>query len=142
MEDGARGVLLATKAASGAENAMMLEVYGEAAGVFWQQSAANELRVMRNNEPAEIRTRGLPGLHALSLRGTRLAAGHPEAFIEGFANVYVDFADLVTARRAGVAPDALALHGPDGATGVDGLAFIEACLASSRDGKWVDVRRA
>ena len=141
MADGARGVLLATKAATGAENAMALEVYGEAGGVFWQQSSANELRVMRRDGPAEIRTRGLQTLHPLSLRGTRLAPGHPEAFIEGFANIYVDFADLVAARRAGVAPDPLALHGPDAMTGVDGLAFIEACLASSRDGGWADLRQ-
>lgn len=141
MADGARGALLATKAATGAENAMSIEVYGEAGGLSWQQSSANELRVMHKDGPAELRTRGLKTLHPLSLRGTRLPPGHPEAFIEAFANVYLDFADLVSARRAGVAPDPLALHGPDALTGVQGLAFVEACLASSRSGGWADVRQ-
>jgi len=140
MENGARGVLLATKAATGAENAMALEVYGEEGGASWQQASANELRVMRKDRPAEIRTRGLPTLHPLSLRGTRLPPGHPEAFLEGFANIYVDFADLVAARRGGVAPDPLVLHGPDAMTGVDGLAFIDACLESTRTATWAECR--
>jgi predicted dehydrogenase len=140
MQNGARGVLLATKVASGAENAMALEVYGEAGGLAWQQSSANELRVMRNNRPAELRTRGLPSLHPLALRACRLPPGHPEAFLEGFANLYVDFADLVAARRAGTLPDPLALEGPDGWAGADGLAFIDACLQSARTGTWAECR--
>jgi predicted dehydrogenase len=140
MEGGARGVLFATKAATGAENAMSLEVYGEAGGVAWQQSAANELRVMRNNRPAEVRTRGLPTLHPLAKRAVRLPPGHPEAFLEAFANVYADFADLVLERRDGTPADPLAHEGPDAATGVDGLAFIDCCLQSVSDGGWVDCR--
>lgn len=140
MDGGARGMLFATKLATGAENAMALEVYGEAGGVAWQQSAANELRVMRHNRPAELRTRGLPTLHPLAQRGVRLPPGHPEAFLEAFANLYADFADLVLARRDGVPADALAYEGPDAASGVAGLAFIDACLQSARDGRWVDCR--
>ena len=140
MQGGARGVLFVTKAATGAENALMLEAYGEAGGVHWQQAAANELRVMRHNLPAEIRSRGLPTLHPLARRATRLPPGHPEAFLEAFANLYVDFADLVAARRAGVPADPLALEGPEAATGADGLAFIDACLVSTRTGGWADCR--
>jgi predicted dehydrogenase len=140
MRRGARGVLLATKAATGAENALSIEVYGEGGGLSWQHASPNELRVMRDGRPAEIRTRGLPTLHPLARRGTRLPPGHPEAFFEAFANVYVDFADLVAARRAGVPPDPLALEGPDAAAGADGLAFIDACLASTRCGGWVTCR--
>ena len=140
MQGGVRGVLFVTKAATGAENALMLEAYGEAGGVHWQQAAANELRVMRHNLPAEIRSRGLPTLHPLARRATRLPPGHPEAFLEAFANLYVDFADLVAARRAGVPADPLALEGPDAATGADGLAFIDACLESTRTGGWADCR--
>lgn len=72
-------MLFVTKAATGAENALMLEAYGEAGGVPWQQEAANELRVMRQNLPTEIRSRGLPTLHPLAQRATRLPPGHPEA---------------------------------------------------------------
>jgi predicted dehydrogenase len=141
MEHGARGVLFVTKAATGAENAVALDAHGEAGGLFWQQSAANELRVMRHNRAAEIRTRGLPTLHPAARRAARLPPGHPEAFIEAFANVYVDFADLVAARRAGLPPDPLATHAPDAITGTQGLAFIDACLESSRIGGWVDCAR-
>lgn len=140
MEGGARGVLFATKAATGAENAMGLEVYGEAGGVSWQHAAPNELRVMRHNRPAELRTRGLPSLHPLARRAVRLPPGHPEAFLEAFANVYVDFADLIAAHRAGTAPDSLASEGPGAAAGVDGLVFIDACLKSARDGGWAECR--
>jgi predicted dehydrogenase len=141
LEGGARGLMFVTKAATGAENALSLEAYGEAGGVAWSQASANELRVMRLNRPAELRTRGLPTLHPLSLRATRLPAGHPEAFIEAFANVYADFADLVAARRTGRPPDPLAAVGPDALTGAEGLAFVEACLESTAKGAWVDVRR-
>lgn len=138
MENGARGVLFVTKAATGAENAVSLEVYGEAGGLEWQQVAANELRVMRHNKSAELRTRGLPTLHPLAKRAVRLPPGHPEAFLEAFANVYRDFADLVLARRTGAVADKLAQEGPDAATGVAGLVFINACLRSAQDGRWVD----
>ena len=140
LAGGARGVMFATKAATGAENAMTLEAYGEAGGVAWQHSSANELRVMRANRPAELRTRGLPTLYPHSQRAVRLPAGHPEAFLEAFANVYADFADLVSARRSGVPPDPLALLGPDAATGARGLAFIDACLESTERQTWVKVR--
>jgi predicted dehydrogenase len=141
LEGGVRGVMFVTKAATGAENALSLEAYGEAGGVFWEQRSANELRVMRQSKPAEVRTRGLPTLHPLSLRATRVSPGHPEGFIEAFANIYADFADLVAARRTGRPPEKLALHVPDAKAGAEGLAFIDACIESTAKGGWVDVRR-
>lgn len=138
MSSGAKGVFFVTKAATGAENALVIEVYGEAGGLFWEQRDANTLRVMRNGRPAELRTRGLPTLHPAALKAARLPPGHPEGFHEAFGNIYADFAELVAARRAGVAPDPLALDVPNVATGVDGLEFIEACLTSTRLGSWVD----
>ncbi len=140
LENDARGVLFMTKAATGAENALMMEAYGEAGGVAWQQASVNELRVMRHNRPAELRSRGLPTLHPLAQRATRLPPGHPEAFLEAFANIYLDFADLVLARRAGKPPDPLAAQGPNVHAGVEGLAFIDACLESAETGGWVSCR--
>ena len=64
--------------------------------------------------------------------------GHPEGFYEAFANIYADFAELVAARRLGIAPDQLACDAPDVAAGVAGLQFIEACLESTRKGGWVE----
>jgi predicted dehydrogenase len=141
LEGGARGVMFVTKAATGAENALSLEAYGEAGGVAWQQASANQLRVMRNNRPAELRTRGLPTLYPLAQRATRLPPGHPEAFLEAFANVYADFADLVAARRSGQPADALAGLAPNAVTGAEGIAFIDACIESTRTRTWADVRR-
>ncbi|CAN0428827.1 unnamed protein product, partial [Phaeothamnion confervicola] len=141
LEGGARGVLFVTKAATGAENSLSIEAYGEEGGIHWQQSAVNELRFMRNARPAEIRTRGLPTLHPLARAAARIPAGHPEAFFEAFANIYRDFAELVAARHVGIAPDPLAATVPMAEEGADGLAFVEACLASTTQGKWVDVQR-
>ncbi|TCR63922.1 Gfo/Idh/MocA family oxidoreductase [Bosea sp. BK604] len=141
LEGGVRGMMFATKAATGAENAMSLEVYGEAGGLHWAQVAANELRVMRNARPAEIRTRGLPTLHEYSRRAARIPPGHPEAFFEAFANIYSDFAVLVAARRAGKAPDPFAALAPTAADGAEGLAFIDACLESTASGTWAKVRQ-
>lgn len=141
LEGGARGALFVTKAATGAENALSIEAYGEAGGISWNQAAANELRFMRNAKPAEIRTRGLPTLHPLARAAARIPAGHPEAFFEAFANLYRDFAELVAARRTGTTPDPLFSSVPMAEEGADGLAFVEACLASTKLGKWVDVQR-
>jgi hypothetical protein len=96
---------------------------------------------MHHNRPAELRTRGLPTLHPLTKRATRISAGHPEAFLEAFANIYADFAWLVAARRTGQKPDPLAAMVPDALTGADGLAFIDACLESNAKGGWVNVPR-
>ena len=142
MAGGAMGVLFVTKAANGAENALAIEVYGERGGLGWEQRDANTLRVMRHNRPVELRTRALPTLHPAALRASRLPPGHPEAFIEGFANLYRDFADMVAARRMGVPPDPLATDAPGIADGIAGLAFIDACLASTRTGRWVTISGA
>jgi predicted dehydrogenase len=136
----ARGVMLASKAATGAENALTIEVYGEAGGLSWSHNDPNTLKVMRNGRPAELRTRGLATLHPAARRAARVPPGHPEGFHEAFGNLYFDFAELISARRLAVAPDPLALDLPDAAAGVAGLAFIEACLQSTRDGGWVECR--
>lgn len=136
---GARGVLVASKAAAGADNALALEVYGPEGGLFWEQADANRLRWMRTGEPARLIARGLPGNHPLARRATRVPSGHPEGFHEAFANLYADFAEQVAARLAGRAPDPLACHLPGALDGARGLAFVEACLASSAAGGWVEV---
>ncbi|MBS7706970.1 Gfo/Idh/MocA family protein [Chelatococcus asaccharovorans] len=141
LEGGARGVMFVTKAATGAENALTLEAYGEEGGLAWAQASANELRIMRNARPAELRTRGLPTLHPYSRQAARLPPGHPEAFFEAFANIYRDFASLVAARRAGREPEDYARMAPTAADGAEGLAFIEACLASTASGTWATVPR-
>lgn len=141
LEGGARGVLWATKAATGAENAMSIEIYGEKAGLFWEHASANALRFMRNAEPAMLLTRGLPGLHPLARRAARVPPGHPEGFHEGFGNLYRDFAELVAARILGEKPDPLAATLPSVEEGARGLALIEAALRSTESGGWAEVER-
>lgn len=140
LDDGTRGQMLVSKVATGAQNVVTIEAYGEEGGLFWSQSDANDLRVMRANRGDEIRTRGLPSLHPHAQRAARLPVGHPEAFLEAFANIYSDFAELSAARIAGSEPDPLARLNPDAWTSVDGLAFIDACLTSTQTGTWADVK--
>ena len=139
LDDGMRGMLLASKVATGAQNDISIEAYGEEGGIAWSQGQANDLRIMRLNRADEIRSRGLQTLHPHAQRATRLPLGHPEAFFEAFGNIYADFAELVASRLAGVEPDPLVALAPDVWTGVDGLAFIEACLISSETGSWTEV---
>ena len=90
--------------------------------------------------PAEIRTPNGPGTLASAKRASRIVAGHPEGFHEGFANIYADAAEAIAARRAGVVPDPLALVFPNAIDGVKGVAFVEAAIASSKNnGAWTTV---
>jgi hypothetical protein len=87
--------------------------------------------------PAQVRTPNGPGTLPLSARASRIVAGHPEGFHEGFANVYSDAAEAIAARRAGVPADPMALHFPQVEDGVLGVAFVEAAITSSaKDGAW------
>jgi predicted dehydrogenase len=139
LTDGTRGTLIASKVAAGAQNDIGFDLYGEAGGLSWRQAEANDLRLSRPDLPDEIRTRGLPGLSEHARRSTRLPVGHPEAFIEGFANIYADFAEQVAARLTGVPADPLTRLAPSGWDGVDSLAFVEACLESAQRGSWIEV---
>jgi predicted dehydrogenase len=141
FSNGAKGQMLATKMAHGAENEIAIEVYGELGGLRWQQSRVDELSFVRNGEPQQMLSRGGPYLAPLAKRACRLPPGHPEGFFEGFANLYGDFADLVAAGRDGYQPDPLATTIPTAADGLLGLLFIDACLRSSETGSWQAVER-
>ncbi len=136
---GARGQMLATKVAHGAENELTIGVYGDQGGLEWQQSRLEELTYVRNGEPRQTLTRGSVYLEPAAKRACRLPAGHPEGFHEGFANLYSDFAERVAARLEGREPDPLACTIPSAADGLDGLLFIDACLRSSKSGSWQEV---
>lgn len=141
LANGGRAVLAATKAAAGAENMLGIDVYGPKGGLAWEQADCNRLRAMQPDQPAQMLSRGWSGLSPLAKRATRMPTGHPEGFQEGFANLYADFAEQVSARIAGVAPDPLACHTPTAADGARGLAFIDACMRSTAEGRWVDCVR-
>ncbi len=136
FDSGAKGVLWATKVANGAENALSIEVYGEKGGIFWEQANLQQLRWMRNGKGPQFLTRGLPELHPAARRAARIPPGHPEGFHEAFANLYRDFAETVAARISGIEPDPLAEDFPTVVDGARGVAFVEACIESSKAQRW------
>lgn len=132
---GARGLLWASQVACGEENHLRLRVYGTRAALHWDQESPNELMLQRAGEPARRLTRGMAGLPASALDATRVPAGHPEGYLEAFAQIYRDFAADVRDRQSGRA----ALDRVPGLDdGVRSMEFVEAVLASShRDSAWV-----
>jgi len=134
---GARGSLLASQVACGEENGLRLRVYGSEGSLRWDQENPNELWFTRLGEATRRLTRGCAELPAEAADATRLPAGHPEGFIESFAQLYRDFAASVREHMAG---KPVAKRVPDLSDGIRGLSFIEAVLASHRaNAKWVEV---
>jgi predicted dehydrogenase len=142
FEGGARGVLVASQVAVGNLNNLSLKVFGERAGIEWTGEAPELLRFTPYGEPTRLLQRGGPGNTEAAKRGSRMPGGHPEGYIEGFANFYRDAAEVITARRAGRAPEPEALAAlPDVIDGARGVAFIEAAVASARNnGAWTSAR--
>ena len=138
MRNGARGVIFASKAASGAESGITIQVYGDEGGLSWEQANPGVLRVMRPGMPSELRSpsAGMT-LHPLTKHSLRNIGGS-SSFMEAFGNLYYDFGCLVAARLAGVAPDPLSEHVPGLADGIAGLYFMGACVASFTTSTWAD----
>jgi predicted dehydrogenase len=134
--NGARGMLWASQVASGEENGLRLRVYGTHASLRWQQESPNELWLCEQGEPARRLTRGSKGLPAAAGEASRLPPGHPEGFIEAFAQLYLDFANDVRAHQAG--RRSATRRVPGLAAGIRSLQLIEAALASNQaNASWV-----
>jgi len=139
LDNGARGTLWVTQAASGSENVLRIKVFGSKGGLEWEQNSPNYLKHMVQFEPARILSRGLPGLSPAAQRASRIPTGHPEGFFEAFANLYSDAAEAIAAKISGKPADPLALDFPTVEDGARGISFIEAAKQSSADGGcWVD----
>ena len=134
LTNGARGVFWVTQAAAGVENCLQIRVSGSKGTLEWCQEIPQRLSFKPLGAPAQIRTPNGPGTHELAKRLSRVAAGHPEGFPEGFGNIYSDAAEAIAARIAGATPDSLALHFPTSADGLAGMLFIDAVIRSSRKG--------
>jgi predicted dehydrogenase len=135
---GAKGMLWASQVAPGNENALRLRIYGEQGGLEWAQEDPNYLRYTPYGQPPQLIRRGGAGADAVAGRVTRIPAGHPEGYLEGFANIYSDVAELLSARLEGRDPDPGAMLVPTVRDGVAGVKFIEAVVESSRkNGAWV-----
>jgi predicted dehydrogenase len=137
FEGGARGMLWCSQVATGSENALRLRVYGDKGGLEWAQEDPNYLWFTPLGEPKRLITRNGAGAGPEAARVSRVPGGHPEGYLEGFANIYAEAARAIRARRAGepVPPEVVY---PTIADGVTGVAFVDACVRSSaRNGAWV-----
>lgn len=134
FSNGARGTFWVTQAAAGVENSLRVRVSGSRGTIEWNQEQPTVLIFKPLTGPAEVRTPNGPGTLPLSARATRIVAGHPEGFHEGFANIYSDAAEAIAARRSGNRPDPMALHFPNEVDGALGVRFVEAAMASSAAG--------
>ena len=137
-ENGARGMLWASQVAVGHENGLRLRIYGDKGGLEWAQEHPNHLHFSPLDGRPELLTRGGAGIGEEGLRGVRVPPGHPEGYLEGFANLYTDFADQLTAHLNGSEPDPASLLVPGVVEGLKGMKFVEAVVRSGRDGAvWV-----
>ncbi|MDE0835943.1 MAG: Gfo/Idh/MocA family oxidoreductase [Akkermansiaceae bacterium] len=131
-EGGARGVLYASQISTGDENNLNIRVYGTEASIEWHQEHPNELTVKFADKPREIWRRGNSYNGKAAAKYTRLPFGHPEAFIEAFANVYLAAAEAITDAIEGNFKGDAAYDFPTVDDGVAGMAFIEAAVKSSK----------
>lgn len=136
FDNGAKGVLHVSQISQGEENSINIRVYGELAGIEWHQMEPNTL-IFKTQERKEIIRTGVGDLSESAQAHTRVPAGHPEGYLEAFANIYRNFARTVRARVEGREPSEVDLDFPSVADGVRGMAFIENVVASSKsDQKW------
>lgn len=134
--NGAKGMLWSSQVAPGCENGLRIRVYGEKAGIEWAQENPNELWFCELNKPRQRVTRRGDIGSDVAARGMRTPGGHPEGYLEGFANLYQDFADILLARQQGKIHEMQAWI-PGIETGVEGMRFIQAVLHSSgANGTW------
>jgi predicted dehydrogenase len=130
---GAKGVLHCSQISCGEENNLNIRVYGTKGSLAWQQEHPNELKFTPKGEAARIIRRGNNYVSDVAKKFTRLPFGHPEAFIEAFANIYLE---AVAAIRASIAGKKGSFDHPTVDDGVEGMAFIETCVKSAASGRW------
>lgn len=140
FNNGARGILYASQISVGEENGLRIRVYGTKGGIEWVQLEPNSLVVRWLDQPTQILRAGVnyANLGPAALHSARLPAGHPEGFVEAFANLYRNFAHVLQAKLAGEEADPLDYDFPTVEDGVRGMAFIETVVASAEDdsNKW------
>ncbi len=138
FEEGAKGVLHCSQIAAGEENGLNIRLWGETGGIEWHQMEPNTLIVKEHDAPSKLFRTGVGGnLTEAAQRAQRIPAGHPEGYLEAFANIYRNFADTVRAHMDGRTPTALELDFPTVQDGLRGMRFVEVVVENSRSGeKW------
>ncbi len=139
-DNGAKGVLFASQIAAGEENDLNIRIYGEKGGMRWHQMEPNTLTINWLDKPIEVRRTGNPYMSSIAKYNTRVPAGHPEGYLEAFANIYRNVATCLQHRLAGTKPPAEALDFPTVYDGLRGMKFIDALVESnSSDRKWTKI---
>ncbi len=142
-ENGALGTVTASQISHGRENDLFIEIDGTKGSLQWRQENPNEMIVRENGKPHQIYTRdpNAPFMNASGAAACRLPSGHPEAFFEAFANVYRFAYDNMVARAAGESFEKKDTIYPNIYDGVEGMFFIEQCVASSKEGgAWLNMK--
>ncbi len=143
FENGALGTVTASQISHGRENDLFIEIDGTKGSLVWRQENPNEMIVRRNGQPHAIYTRdpNAPYTNESGKAACRLPSGHPEAFFEAFANVYRSAYDAMILRAEGKKIEPVNTVYPNVNDGVEGMYFIQQCVASSqKDGQWLPMR--
>lgn len=139
FEEGASGILTASQIAAGEENNLTLRIYGEKGGIEWAQMEPNTLILRSLQGHTQIIRTGVGHLSSFASHNQRTPGGHPEGYLEAFANLYRNFAQTLMCRIEGKEPTAEILDFPNANDGVRGMAFIDNVVASSEsEVKWKD----
>lgn len=139
-EDGLRGILYASQISVGEENDFNIRLYGDKAALEWHQETPSYLHLKYPDKPEEIYKRGNPYLSEQANFGNRIPPGHPEGFIEAFANIYSNVADTIACRIEGREPDPKMLDFPSVHDGAVGVHFIHKAIESGKKREWVDMQ--
>ena len=133
FENGAKGVLHCSQIAAGEENALNIRVYGEKGGIQWHQHDPNTMYVKWLDKPMEVYRTGSGYMGEAAKAHTRTPAGHPEGYLEAFANIYKDFTKVIQAGLRGESPDPIYVDFPTVSDGVRGMKFIDAVIESGEN---------
>lgn len=138
FDNGARGILYASQISAGEENNLRIRIYGEKGSLDWSQMEPNTLTMRWLDKPIQVFRTGSVGLYPETNAHTRVPAGHPEGYLEAFANIYRNVAHCIRARKSGKQPDMFYNDFPDVEDGVRGMEFIYKVIESGRsEQKWV-----
>lgn len=137
FDNGATGTLMASQVCTGAENNIRIRIFGDKAGLEWQQEDCNSLTLFYPNAPRQVWRAGTGYSGGLASHNTRTPAGHPEGYLEAFANIYRNAVQVMLARKEGKEASAASLDFPGIEEGVRGMAFVENVVEASESAeKW------
>lgn len=140
FDNGSSGVLMATQIATGEENDLKLRVYGEKGGIEWTHTNPNTLLLKMIDEPVQILRAGTGYLSDVAQKNTRLPAGHPEGYLEAFANIYIAFAEAVADHQSSSLKPVSDYDFPTVEDGVRGMKFVSAMIKSGKsESKWINI---